>query len=364
MKSMKIAILAGSLSLLAWSQGMPQNNTGAPGQAAQPAAAQTGQQPAAQPSGTQQAAASSTASTISGCLQESWGHFLVTDGSTTYDVRGIGTNLYDHENHTVQVKGLPDTKAAQNNQVPFYVQQVQDSGQTCGPNANASAQNTAQPGAGTPAGQSATGAATDQSASGMTSGQTSTGAIQQQTPGSMGAPTTGAQQDQNPPSATPQTANPQTAAPQTSSPQGTTPQAATAGQNGTSAQGNMSSNSQASATSQQTGTQSGGVEEKGTPTAGTPSSAVGAPASGSSPNSEANSQVTAAQQKLTTFNGCLSGSSNSYRLSANGKDYNLQGNTSTLSGMSGHQVEVTGEVFDGKAIQVNGARDLGSSCSK
>jgi hypothetical protein len=54
---------------------------------------------------------------------------------------------------------------------------------------------------------------------------------------------------------------------------------------------------------------------------------------------------------------------NNYKFEANGNEYRLQGNTSMLKGMSGHQVEITGDIFNGKAIQVNGARDLGSSCS-
>ncbi len=99
-------------------------------------------------------------------------------------------------------------------------------------------------------------------------------------------------------------------------------------------------------------------EAKGTPSEGTPS-AVAAPA-----GNEAGTASAQPQENLSTFKGCLSGKDNQYQFNANGKSYRLQGNTSMLHGMSGHQVEITGEDFNGKAIQVNGARDLGGSCGK
>lgn len=49
---------------------------------------------------------------------------------------------------------------------------------------------------------------------------------------------------------------------------------------------------------------------------------------------------------------------------ANGKEYRLQGNKQTVGSLIGPQVEITGEVFNDKAIQVFGARDLGRSCSE
>jgi len=106
------------------------------------------------------------------------------------------------------------------------------------------------------------------------------------------------------------------------------------------------------------------MEDKGTPAAGTPSTAAGAPAGGASTTGAAGATGSGdSQNGGKIFQGCLSGNTNDYRFSANGKAYRLQGNTSMLHGLEGHQVEVTGEEFNGKAIQVNGARDLGASCS-
>jgi len=52
------------------------------------------------------------------------------------------------------------------------------------------------------------------------------------------------------------------------------------------------------------------------------------------------------------------------KFSTNGKDYHLQGDTRSVWKLIGHNVEVTGEDFGGKAIQISGsAKDLGS-CKK
>lgn len=263
-------------------------------------------------------------------MQESWGRFLVSSGGTTYDVRGSGTSLSNHVNQVVQVRGLPDTKSAQGNTVPLYAQQVQDTGQACGANAGMNAQNTGQPG--TPAAGGAMTTGTQPATTGATA--------QPGAPASTGEPAEA--QPGQAPQTTPQTASPQA---------GTTPQAA-AGQTGTS-NDTMQPGGSTEAANQPN-------EAKGTPTEGTPSPAVAAPAASSGSASAASSQ----QANLSTFTGCLSGKENQYQYKSNGKTYRLQGNTTMLQGLAGHQVEITGEDFNGKAIQVNGARDLGSSCSK
>jgi hypothetical protein len=105
-------------------------------------------------------------------------------------------------------------------------------------------------------------------------------------------------------------------------------------------------------------TQQPSLENKGSPAAGTPSNSVGAPASSGSTNA-------GPQSRGKVFQGCLAGDVNNYQFkSSDGKTYRLQGNTTVLKGMTKHQVELTGEEFNGKAIEVNGARDLGASCSK
>ncbi|HVZ16726.1 MAG TPA: hypothetical protein VG897_06395 [Terriglobales bacterium] len=91
-------------------------------------------------------------------------------------------------------------------------------------------------------------------------------------------------------------------------------------------------------------------EDKGVPTAGT------------SVTTNAAQQQPADDNQI--FTGCLVGSLNNYQFKANGKTYHIQGNTASLNSMVNHQVELTGEDFNGKAIQVNGARDLGGSCKK
>ena len=102
-------------------------------------------------------------------------------------------------------------------------------------------------------------------------------------------------------------------------------------------------------------------------TQGTTSQAATSMGPENQPGGGAAAAVPAAQQQSNykTFQGCLSGDMNNYQLkSPDGKTYRLQGNTTMLKGMSKHQVELTGEDFNGKAIEVNGGRDLGSTCSK
>jgi hypothetical protein len=148
MNRLKMGLIVCSLTAFGWAQAAQQSTTSPTGQQApqtqQPGSQQipgsssstpTPSQPGQASTGsTSQAGASPTASNISGCMQQSWGRYLVTDSAsnTTYDVKGSGTKLSDHANHVVQVKGLPDTKSARGDTVPFYVQQVQDSGQSCG----------------------------------------------------------------------------------------------------------------------------------------------------------------------------------------------------------------------------------------
>jgi hypothetical protein len=102
------------------------------------------------------------------------------------------------------------------------------------------------------------------------------------------------------------------------------------------------------------------MESKGTPQAGTPQQgSVSGPASSSSTTSTSSQPRSGAK----TFQGCLSGDPNNLMLTANGTSYSLQGNTRSLGTMINHQVEVTGDDRNGKAIEVTGARDLGTACS-
>ncbi len=70
------------------------------------------------------------------------------------------------------------------------------------------------------------------------------------------------------------------------------------------------------------------------------------------------------QSAAQTFEGCVAGNTNNYQLKSNGKTYRLQGDTTSLNGLTGHTVSVTGEDFNGKAIQVDSARDMGKGCKK
>ena len=238
-----------------WAQGQaagPQH----PAAAAQPAAGQ--------------------ATTVSGCMSESFGRFQVSDAGKSWEVKGAGSPLWGHENKVVKVQGLPDDKSSS---PVLYAQSVQDTGAACG-NGQAAVPNTAAtatPAAPAPASAQATPLSPGQQPGGGVT-QAPSAPAQPAQPNAVGAP---------------------------------------------SAQSSTPENSTAAA----------------------------APAAPAAP----------ADQNLI-FSGCLKGSVNNYQFNANGKNYRLQGNTSMLPSMIGHRVEVTGEDFNGKAIQVNGARDLSPSC--
>jgi hypothetical protein len=271
------------------------------------------QAPAAAPA---QAAAPTQQASVSGCMTQYYGHFSVADASSkAWQIKGNGARLWDHENHVVRIQGLPDPAAAG----VIYVQNVQDTGQACG-NAQAANANPAQPGTAPVAGNTAAGtAAATNAAAPNTNPNAATAGTQ---PEPQPQPGGGVAQPNEQPQAPP--------APQASTPE-------------TPSQGGVSG----AATPQA----STGSEDKGVPTAGTPQN--GSIASNSTPQRADNNQI---------FTGCLNGSVNNYQFKSNGKTYRLQGNTMSLSSMINHEVEVTGEDFNGKAIQVNGARDLASSC--
>lgn len=267
---------------------------------AQAPAPQNGAAPAAAPA---QAAAPSQQASVSGCMTQYFGQFSVADAgsSKSWQVKGAGARLWDHENHVVKIQGLPDPQAAS---PVVYALSMQDTGQPCG---SAQAANAAP-------------ALNAGPAASATSAQPE---AQQQPGGGISQPST--------PTA------PNSAA---STPQATTPQTP-------AQQGGVSG---AATNSPATPAQAAG-ENKGTPTAGTPAEAVAAPPAQQQP-----------ADSNHVFSGCLNGTINNYQFKANGKVYRLQGNTMSLGSMLNHQVEITGEDFNGKAIQVNGARDLGGNC--
>ena len=287
---------------LAWAQA-PTQQSAAPAQSAPAAAAQS--------------AAPSQQANVTGCLTQWFGQYSVADAASSkaWQVKGNETEFAGHENHVVKVQGLPDPKAPS---PLLYAQSVQDTGQACG---NVQASSTTQPGA-----APAAGAATATSAA--TTGATATpsaaqSAPQQQPGGGVAQPGPTASPSSNP-------------APQATTPQTSTPEASPQQQGGVSGTAAGSTTPQA--------------ENKGTPEAASPQGAVAS-----------NSAQPANDDQV--FTGCLGGAVNAYQLKgSNGKIYHLQGNTGTLGGMVNHNVELTGEDFNGKAIQVNGARDLGGSC--
>jgi hypothetical protein len=251
-------------------------------------------------------------------MTQSFGIFTVADSGKNWSVKGNGASLWNFDNHVVKVQGIVDSKAAG---PVLYAQSVQDSGQACGSAATAAANpNGAAPTAAAPSGPTAAATASPS----VTPAPAASAEPQQQPGGSV------AQNTAPTPPATAQ-------AP-----------AAQAGTTGVTTPGPQTS------------------ENKGTPAAGSPAGGAIASNSGAS-NSGASSAGTsdssaAASTNYSTFNGCLVGSVNEYQFKANGKSYRLQGNTAQLSSLIKHNVEITGEDFNGKAIQVNGARDLGTSC--
>lgn len=156
-------------------------NTAAPGQAASPVASA----PAAA------GAASNQLTSISGCMTEGFGHFMV-DGT---EVKG-GNSLWNYNDHQVTVQGYRDPKSA----TPLiYVEKV-ETGQPCG---NAAATNSAsaagqtgvaeQPTAGATA-TATPGSApgTTGSATGATTGAVSGSANSSSTTGTMSSTSEGA----------------------------------------------------------------------------------------------------------------------------------------------------------------------------
>jgi hypothetical protein len=297
------------LAATLWGQGQAQASNGTGGTAPQTAAP----------------AAASNQNNISGCLQQSFGVFKVDDAATSKDwqIKGNGANLWSFENHVVRVQGLPDPKSA----TPvMYAQNVQDTGETCGTQAAAS-QSIAGKTGNNGVAQNVT----------TTSNATPTAANNQ-----VGAPPNLGQAGQSNAAA----ANSASAAErnEVGAPQGTL------------GVGSNQPASTAATPSYQGGTagatspnppQGASAEQKGVQAAGTIAS---------------NTAPQPANDALSVFTGCLIGSINNYQFKSNGKAYHLQGNTIQLSSMVNHQVELTGEDFNGKAIQVNGARDLGSTC--
>ena len=287
-------------------------------------------------------------------MTRGFANYQLSDSATQakYQIRGNGADFAQHENKVVQIQGVPDPKDSQGGQPIFYADTVKDTGQTCGnPQQQQMASNAAAPAqAGAATGSSQTASSTTQ---------------------------TGASNTQQAASSATPAATPNVQA-------GASPAAASAGQspaengaNGSAAQSTTAMNSsvpssaQSTASTQQGGTtgaaasatqsQSATAEDKGTPQAGTPQTgAVGAPSASSSTTGAASAQPAAGQ----TYQGCVSGDPNNLKFSTNGKDYHLQGDTRSVWKLIGHNVEVTGEDFGGKAIQISGsAKDLGS-CKK
>jgi hypothetical protein len=313
-------------------------------------------------------AAGSNENNISGCMVQSFGNFTVNDAATSknWQIKGNGANLWNLENHVVKVHGLSDPKSA--NPV-MYAQNVQDTGESCG---NATAANQPVTGKtgnkGTEMNETTTGANTNPTAA------TSTAAGVQQRPGGSalaGAGTPPAQNQAN----TNQAGSPPNWEQAGQSNSAASNNAAAAEQNEVGApQGtlgvnnNQPNNSVAGPTGQggtagaaSTPTPQAGNSPQASSTGGDAAQPKGTPAAGTTIASDAGAQ-SGASDNNGVFNGCLSGTVNNYQFKANGKSYRLQGNTMQLGSMLNHQIEITGEDFNGKAIQVNGARDLGSSC--
>jgi hypothetical protein len=304
-------------------------------------------------------AAASNQNNISGCMVQHFGNFTVNDAATTknWQIKGNGANLWNHENHVVKVQGLPDPKSP----TPvIYAQNVQDTGETCGNAANTNQTVTGKTGNN---GTALNATTTSSTASPTPAVNTPTGV--QQRPGGNVQATTGAPAAQNPANtssvgAPPNweqagqsngaAANNAAAAEQNEvgAPQGTLGVGNNQPNNSTAGPTGQGGTAGAATTTPQANAAGGdAAAPKGTPAAGTIASNAGA-----QPASDTNA----------SFTGCLTGSQNNYQFKANGKTYRLQGSTNDLGSMLNHQVQLTGEDFNGKAIQVNQARDLGSSC--
>jgi hypothetical protein len=84
-------------------------------------------------------------------------------------------------------------------------------------------------------------------------------------------------------------------------------------------------------------------------------------------SSSTGSSTASGQSNGQAIQGCLAGSgsnlSSNLTLTANGKSYTLQGNTSQLSSLTGHMVEVVGDISSGTSINVQTVRDISDKCS-
>jgi hypothetical protein len=61
--------------------------------------------------------------------------------------------------------------------------------------------------------------------------------------------------------------------------------------------------------------------------------------------------------------GCVSQANGQWQLTAGGRRYVLQGNTTNLRGWNGHTVAVTGRAVDDSTFQVSGIRHVSSTCA-
>jgi len=246
----------------------------------------------------QAAAAPSQSTSISGCMTQSFGNFTVADSASS-KTWGVKGSGSPLWGYANHVVKVQGLPDPQAASPLLYAQSVQDTGQACG-NAQASAATPA-----TPNGTAQSAAVATPTTAQATAAQPEP----QQQPGGGVAQATPPAQPASPQAAQSGTTGVTTAAPQNS-------------------------------------------ENKGTPAAGTQQGAIAS-----------NTQPAAASNGLAIFNGCVIGSVNNFQFKTNdGKVYRLQGNTSQLNSMVKRNVEITGEDFNGKAIQVNGARDLGTAC--
>lgn len=318
----------------AWGQAANQSSPAGNAQAAPPAAQQ---QPAPGTTNTApQPDASASASgqnMISGCMKRGFANFQLSDQATnaSYQIRGNGSDLAQHENHVVQIQGIPDPKDSQGGKTIFYAQKVQDSGQTCG----------------TPDQQMAGNA--------PAAGQAGSAAPSANTPSPTTAPNAAWNAHASSTAAQPGVSTTPEATGQTAAAASTNADAAPSTQPDAASQAGMAGAATASSPNAQP--QAGTTEEnKGTPQAATPQGpAVASPSAAPT--------ASAQQSNEQKFEGCVSGDANNLKLKTNGKTYALHGDTRPVWSLIGHKVEVTGENFNGKAIQMTAAQDLGSNCS-
>jgi hypothetical protein len=279
----------------------------------------------------------SEASNISGCLVQGNGRFWLAGAGNAGIYALESSDLSAHLNHVVRVSGYPLSRPAESDQrMAFHVNNIADTGELCNPEANEQLpaiavtgktgnKGTVLPETSTHVNQETAGA------------ETKAGMAQER---GQSAQLSGQPLNERPgyPPNWEQVGESRGAASDLAA---SAEQTEVGAPQGTYGVGSMRPNYQNPGVSQEIG----GAQSPIQRSANTLGSTQVAP--NSPPNS---------------LQGCVSQANGQWQLTAGGRTYALQGNTTNLRGWNGHTVAVTGRALGDGAFQVSGIRHVSSSC--